>query len=213
MLLTVCPNPSDKGKRGKKWGYFMKDDRPRRKQKKRFDVEIREMEIDDLPAVFHLGERLFTARHVPNLYKTWDQFEIVALFESDTEFCLVAELDGKIIGFALGTTISKPRSAWKYGHLVWLGVDPRYQLYGLGKRLFRSLKETMLQSGVRIILVDTEADNVPALAFFRDLGFGHPEEHIYMTLNLDNHKQSRKRDRKPARGMPRSPREGKGAMK
>lgn len=191
----------------------MKDERPRRKQKKRFDVEIREMEIDDLPAVFHLGERLFTARHVPNLYKTWDPFEIVALFESDTEFCLVAERGGKIIGFALGTTISKPRSAWKYGHLVWLGVDPRYQLYGLGKRLFRSLKETMLKSGVRIILVDTEADNYPALEFFRDLGFGRPEEHIYMTLNLDNHKQSRKRGGQPARGTAPSPREGRGAAR
>ena len=42
----------------------------------------------------------------------------------------------------------------------------------------------MLESGVRMLLVDTEADNLPALFFFRKMGFGSPEEHIYLTLNL-----------------------------
>ena len=35
-------------------------------------TNIREMELDDLPAVFKLGERLFTAEKQPNLYRTWD---------------------------------------------------------------------------------------------------------------------------------------------
>jgi hypothetical protein len=43
-------------------------------QKKRKPVvSVRQMEIDDLAAVFHLGERLFTAREAPNLYRTWDE--------------------------------------------------------------------------------------------------------------------------------------------
>lgn len=29
---------------------------------------IREMDLDDLAPVFHLGEQVFTAREVPNLY-------------------------------------------------------------------------------------------------------------------------------------------------
>jgi ribosomal protein S18 acetylase RimI-like enzyme len=153
-------------------------------KKKRPNLIIRQMEIDDLAEVFHLGEKLFTAREVPNLYRTWDEYEVVTLFQGDSEFCLVAELDDRIIGFALGTTISKSHSAWKYGHLVWLGVEPGLQRQGIAVKLFKQFRELMLESGVRMLLVDTEADNLPALYFFRKMGFGNPEQHIYLTLNL-----------------------------
>jgi hypothetical protein len=33
-------------------------------------VEIREMELNDLPAVFELGERIFTPATSPSLYRT-----------------------------------------------------------------------------------------------------------------------------------------------
>ena len=158
-------------------------------RRKRPQVEIREMEIDDLSTVFHLGEKLFTATRVPNLYRTWDEFEVVELFHGDSQYCLVAEAEGEIVGFALGTTISKTRSAWKYGYLVWLGVDPRYQRYSVGRKLFRQLKNLMVDEGVRILLVDTEADNHSALSFFQQLGFGNPEEHIYLSLNLARRKR------------------------
>jgi len=158
-------------------------DDPHRK-KKRPNITIREMDIDDLATVFHLGEQLFKARHVPNLYRTWDEFEVIELFNSDSEFCLVAEVGEKMVGFALGTTITKNHSAWKYGQLAWLGVDPCYHRYGIATRLFNQFLELMRKNGVRMLLVDTEADNLPALHFFRKLGFGNPEEHVYLTLNI-----------------------------
>jgi ribosomal protein S18 acetylase RimI-like enzyme len=153
-------------------------------KKKRVNVIIREMEIDDLAAVFHLGEQLFTAQEVPNLYRTWDEYEVITLFQGDPEFCLVAEVDDRIVGFALGTTITKSRSAWKYGHLVWLGVDPALRREGLAEKLFSHFQDLMLEDGVRMLVVDSEADNLPALHFFRKMGFGNPQEHIYLSLNL-----------------------------
>jgi ribosomal protein S18 acetylase RimI-like enzyme len=153
---------------------------------KKLNVCIRQMEIDDLAKVFHLGERLFTAE-VPNLYRTWDEYEVISLFQADTEFCLVAEAENRILGFALGTTITKSRSAWKYGHLVWLGIDPAYHGQGIASKIVTRFRDLMLGSGVRMLLVDTEADNLPALQFFRKIGFGSPQEHIYLALNLDPH--------------------------
>ena len=144
------------------------------------------MIIDDIAPVFHLGEKLFTAQKVPNLYRTWDEYEVVHLFQSDPEFCLVAEWDDSIIGFSLGTIISKTSSAWKYGHLYWLGVDPNYQRQGVAEKLFKHFQDVMLENGVRMLLVDTEADNLPALHFFRNMGFGNPQQHIYLTLNLSD---------------------------
>ncbi len=154
------------------------------------NIKIREMEIDDLPAVFHLGEHLFSAEKVPNLYRTWDEFEVVELFNGDSEFCLVAEVEEEIVGFALGTTVTKSHSAWKYGYLVWLGIKPSFQRMGLAEKLFRRFKDLMLKEGVRMLLVDTEAENLPALYFFRKLGFGNPQQHIYLAMNLASEQQS-----------------------
>ena len=160
------------------------------KTKKKAKIHIREMELDDLAAVFHMGEKLFTAREAPNLYRTWDEYELIELFYADSELCFVAEGDEKTLGFALGTTIEKEKSAWKYGHLVWLGVLPEYQRTGLGERIFNHVKEVMARRGVRMLVVDTEADNLQALRFFRKMGFGKPEEHIYLSLNLSGLKRT-----------------------
>ncbi len=163
-------------------------------KKRRPAVIIRRMEIDDLPKVFHLGEELFTADSVPNLYRTWDAYEVVSYYLSDPEYCFVAEREGTIVGFALGTTISKPRSAWKYAHLVWLGVRPDLQGSGIAEKLFTHFKEAILEEGVRIIFVDSEADNQAALAFFRKMGFTNPKEHIYLSLNLSDQRRRSTRE-------------------
>lgn len=163
---------------------------------RRLNSKIREMEIDDLADVFHLGETLFKAEKMPNLYRTWGEFEVVELFNSDSEFCLVAEARKKIVGFALGTTIEKSRSAWKYGHLIWLGVKPSYQRSGLGEKLFNRFIDLMLDNGVRMVLVDTVAENLPALFFFRKMGFGNPQQHIYLTLNLASRQEMLKKKQK-----------------
>ncbi len=160
---------------------------------KKSEPEIRGMEIDDLPLVFHLGEQIFTAREVPTLYRTWDEYEVISLFNSDNEYCLVAELDEKIVGFALGTTVSKKKSAWKYGYLVWLGILPEFQRKGVASSLFDKLAEKMIEDGVRIFLVDTEVNDIAALQFFKKKGFDNPQQHVYLTLNLKTHQQLKKR--------------------
>ncbi|BCS54810.1 GNAT family N-acetyltransferase [Geobacter sp. SVR] len=147
-------------------------------------TRIREMSIDDIPEVFHIGEQVFTANYSQSLYRTWDEYEITTLFNTDNELCVVAEAGDMILGFALGTTVKKQRSSWKYGYLIWLGVRPDIQKGQVGSRLFREIKRRMKEQGVRMIIIDTSADNRPAINFFEKQGFGHIQEHVYMTLNL-----------------------------
>lgn len=168
-------------------------------KKKRAPVTIRHMEIDDVAEVFHLGEELFTADRVPNLYRTWDPFEVVSFYLSDWEYCFVAEMDDSIVGFALGTTISKPRSAWKYAHLVWLGVRGDLRRSHVAERLFEHFKETVMEEGARILFVDSEADNETALAFFKKMGFGNPREHIYLSLNLTERLKKTRSELRPSK--------------
>jgi len=168
-------------------------------EKKKASATVRRMAIDDIAAVFHLGEKLFTASEVPNLFRTWDEYEVINFFQNDSELCLVAQIGDEteaIVGFLLGTTVTKSHSAWKYGYLVWLGVDPACHKTGVGTRLFRRFRDIIVADGARMLMIDTEADNLPALHFFRKMGFGHPQQHIYLTLNLDSRRTKRNGRRK-----------------
>ncbi len=147
-------------------------------------LDIREMTIDDFAEVFHLGEELFTSDYSSSMYRTWDEYEITTLYNSDSELCLVAELDEEIVGFALGTTVDKNNSAWKYGYLVWIGVRPGLQKKGVGDGLFNEIKKRMMEQGVRMVIIDTDADNAAGIRFFKKHGFGNIQKHVYMTLNL-----------------------------
>ena len=147
-------------------------------------LRIREMTIDDFAEVFHIGEEVFTVEYSQSLYRTWDEYEITTLFNSDNELCLVAEAGGRILGFSLGTTVSKHNSPWKYGYLVWLGVRRDIQQGGVGSGLFKEIKRRMREQGVRMIIIDTSADNQAAIRFFQKQGFGDTQEHVYMYLNL-----------------------------
>ncbi|MBD3379809.1 MAG: GNAT family N-acetyltransferase [Candidatus Omnitrophica bacterium] len=143
------------------------------------------MVIDDLARVFHLGEKLFTSSDHPNLYRVWDEYTVTHIFEFEPELSLVATRRKKVVGFALGYVIEKPRTAWNYGHLVWLGVDEACQRMNVGEKLLDRFRDILRSKGVRIILVDTQADNKSAIRFFKKNGFGSPTRHVYLMQNLD----------------------------
>lgn len=167
--------------------------RPRRRR-----IAIREMEIDDLPAVFHLGSRLFTSAEFPTLYRTWDEYEVITYYNTDPEFCLVAEREGGVVGFVLGTTYEKMGSAWKYGYVAWIGVDPGQRRAHIARRLYDVLERRMARDGVRIMLMDTQANNQDAIRFFSRMGFGKPTPQVWMSKTLS--RVRRKDVRGKARG-------------
>jgi len=158
----------------------------RKRSKALPSVEIREMQLRDVPEVFELGQRLFTAEEWPSLYRSWDDHELAQLFSTEAETCLVAEADGKVVGFALGRVMEKPRNPWRYGWLLWLGVEPRFKRSGVATRLVNQLTGLFIERNARIMLVDTAAKNHSAVAFFRRNGFGQEIRHVYLSQNLEN---------------------------
>jgi ribosomal protein S18 acetylase RimI-like enzyme len=149
-------------------------------------ITVRNMEVEDLHPVYSMGERVFT-KEFSNIHHFWDEHTVMSSYLSDAEFCVVATVPNKkssterIVGFAFGTTIEKPRSSWKYGWLVWLGCDPDFQGVGLATQLYNTMAELFALEKVNMILVDTQASNEGALAFFRKQGFGQDEEHVYLS--------------------------------
>lgn len=148
-------------------------------------ITIRNPNIDDLAPVFHLGEKIFTYRMSPTLYRTWDEFEVVEFFLSSQECCFVAESDEEIVGFLLGYIIDRKNATRKVGYLTWIGVDPDFESKGLAGKLFAKFRKVMHENEVELLLVDTEANNHRALKFFQRVGFKSPRDHLYLTLKMD----------------------------
>lgn len=148
-------------------------------------VYVRDLEIDDLAPVYHLGEELFTSDLYPYLYRTWDEWEVIGLYNTDPEYCLVAEIEEHLAGFILGTVITK--ASWTYGYIIWLGVNPMFQRRGVGDQLVDKLVERMIEDGARFMLVDTDPANLPAVKFFSRKGFGNSRQHIFLSMNLSKH--------------------------
>jgi ribosomal protein S18 acetylase RimI-like enzyme len=151
------------------------------------NIVIREMELEDLPPVYALGESVFTADKWPSLYRTWDEYEAVGLFNSDGEFCFVADADDNVVGFALGSLIDKRKSAWSYGYLTWLAVDPKLKRSGVATLLMDAITEAFIRAGARMMIVDTDADNDVAISFFRRHDFRNEDRHVYLSKNLTSH--------------------------
>ena len=154
-------------------------------RRNKIEVTIRAMDIDDLSAVYRLGESLFTSEEYPILYRTWDPFEVTGMFTSDPEYCLVAEVDDKVVGFVLATTVVKEGTAWKrYGYLNWIGISDGFQRARLGYRLYRKLEETFREDGVRMVIADTVVENERAIGFFRRLGFTVSGGHVWLSKTM-----------------------------
>ncbi len=62
--------------------------------------------------------------------------------------------------------------AWNGTLLVWeFHLEHRYRGQGLGRWLMETLVERAAAAGLRIISVETSTTNVPAIAFYRRVGF------------------------------------------
>lgn len=176
---------------------------------KRPEVIIRRIEIDDLSAVYRLGEELFTSEEYPILYRTWDPYEVTGLFTSDSEYCLVAESAGRVVGFVLATTFEKEGTAWKrYGYVNWIGVSGEVQGLHVGSRLYRRVEDLFREDGVRMLIADTVVENEQAIGFFRHLGFNTSGRHVWLTKTLrrENGRESHENavTKAPRRRMRRS---------
>lgn len=151
-------------------------------------ITISEIEFEDVIDVYNLGNKVFTPDKWLNLYRTWDEYEIIERYISDKEYCLVAKQNKKVIAFSLGSLVQKKKNSWLYGYLIWTCVDPKYSGQGLGKKLLNKIMKLFKKAGVKIVLVDTSTENKTALSFFKKNGFEEEEGHVFLSKNISKEK-------------------------
>jgi len=97
----------------------------------------------------------------------------LGIIENNSQFsALVAELDGKVVGFIIGGA-----SRWEYGvpeNIGWIdtiGIDPGYQRKGIAKLLFKQMVKDLKKVGVDTITTFVRRRDPLLLKFFNRLGF------------------------------------------
>ena len=126
------------------------------------------MEVEDLPAVFKIGVEEFD---MTTLYhQSWSVKELSSIFEEDKELCIVAELDGNIIGLALG---HKRYSTWEnsLGYFEWIAVSKEHQRKGVGSALCEEMLKRFSQMGIKRIIVDIEDKRTASKRLFEKSSF------------------------------------------
>jgi ribosomal protein S18 acetylase RimI-like enzyme len=99
---------------------------------------------------------------------------------------LVAELEGKVIGFILGEV-----SGWEFGipdTVGWIstiGIDPDYQHRGVARKLTQEFIKNLKAIGVNVVYTLVSWSDWDLLKFFHAMGFTRGGEMINLELNIE----------------------------
>lgn len=128
-------------------------------------VTIREAEPVDAAAVSALDARI-TGLPKPDYWRR----AYTRYGTRPKRYFLVAEHNGKVIGFIIGE-----ERAWEFGSppcgwIFALGVDPDHREGGIGSALYDALIARMKASGVATVRTMLARDDALNMAFFRSQG-------------------------------------------
>lgn len=135
----------------------------------------------DVPAVLPMVERISAlheswdpARYgkLPNIAQRYDHW-LKAQAESPTSVFLVAESEGKLVGFLIGTTEREIPiyRIDRYGFIHDLWVEEGYRNEGIARQMVMLAVEKFAQIGVKQVRLETAGPNETARKLFESCGF------------------------------------------
>ena len=131
------------------------------------NVKIRTLEKDDLDAIVGIDEKVLGE----NRKNYWER-KLELINHQSTQVSLVAEVEGKVVGFILGDI-----SGWEFGvpeTIGWIdtvGIDPASQKKGLATALAHELIQNLKGVGVKTIYTLVNWNDWDLLQFFHAMGF------------------------------------------
>jgi|WetSurMetagenome_2_1015567.scaffolds.fasta_scaffold129456_2 [ribosomal protein S18]-alanine N-acetyltransferase len=148
-------------------------------------VSIRTYQDDDFPAVSTLEE---SGLHEPYRSAVF----VRQMAEICSESFLVAVLDGRAIGYSIGTVVQHtPAEAW----ILRIGVKEHQRGRGTGTALLAALLDVLYTLNVQTIRLTVSPGNQSALRLYRKQGFfqekfvrdyfGNGEDRIIMKKERD----------------------------
>ena len=134
------------------------------------DIVVRVLKPQDMDAIVAIDEQITgTAR--PEYYR--HKLAVAGLREAQINASLVAEVDGQVVGFLMGTLFFGEFGIPESSALVdTLGVSPAFQDRGVGGALFDQFRANMKVARVEKIYTIVDWKDFGLLKFFGNMGFG-----------------------------------------
>jgi [ribosomal protein S18]-alanine N-acetyltransferase len=123
-------------------------------------ITIREVGADRVAAIMPIMDAAFDSRYG----EAWTSGQCISSMSLPGTWMLLAEVDGKVAGFAIA------RSILDDAELMLIAVLPDMQASGLGSRLLRYVTAHARKNGAERLFVEVRQDN-PALKFYGFHGF------------------------------------------
>jgi len=121
-------------------------------------IAIREVRLHEIDRVYEIACRCFTERYLPELFYN--------IYSSWPKAFLVADMDGKIVGFIAGAKLSSIE-----GRILLLAVETPYRRKGIGSRLLENFLNVCIAEGIKQVRLEVREDNYEAIRFYMNRGF------------------------------------------
>jgi len=128
-------------------------------------VVIRGAERADAPAIGEIEARAFSDEG-----ERFTVRQVRRLIANPRAGVAVAELDGRVVGWTV--SLARTHRRWRSGRVYAIAVDPAQAGRGIGRRLMERALEAFEVAGITRVYLEVRADNDPARALYRSLGFG-----------------------------------------
>jgi ribosomal-protein-alanine N-acetyltransferase len=124
------------------------------------DSLVRMAEIDDLPRLAVVDRAVFCELAYP-------YFVLCQLFDLFQPYCVLAQSDGEVAGYALVGVTPDRGTAW----LLGLGVVPGHRGKGLGALLLDAALDLCRGSGIPDVMITVRPTNEDAYRIYKRAGF------------------------------------------
>lgn len=131
------------------------------------EVSIRPLDELDISDIVRIDEKILGAYRP----EVWER-RIGYYLRRDPETSVVAELDGRVVGFMLGEVRSGEFGLEEpTGWVEVLGVDPTCRGRAVGRRMADAILEHFREKGARSVRTLVDGENEELCGFFSSLGF------------------------------------------
>ncbi len=132
------------------------------------EVSVRSVGESDVPEMVRIEREITSSAQIGPLERILREH----IRHGDPDLLLGADAEGRLVGFLVGEI--RP---WEFGEeeeVAWIkvvGVDPKYQGQGIGKRLGEAFLRNLRAKGIKKVRTLVAWDAGDVITYFKALGF------------------------------------------
>jgi predicted N-acetyltransferase YhbS len=128
------------------------------------NVKVRLMEAEDFDAIVQIDERVLGSSRI-DYYRL--KFEKLVQSKDHVPSSLVAEAEGKVVGFVMGELYIGEFGLSREATLDTIGVDPTYQNKGIGRLLIQEYMDHVKTLGIQKVNTLVDEKDSELVSFFK----------------------------------------------